>query len=229
MATARATDTAKEDDPDHLVMEIMDVQEEMDGKDIDFSCYRVMLEHIIKSLASSAREESAKKLRKLLDLHMKKLRANLNEAHSIAAGAIGAQSLPAGAYGAQSITAELAGANHAAKIGANEAHSTTAQSPATIGAKPLQDNAATAKYSLQECKIQIAKAMRGPHRAFVEYALRKYRESLGSLKKVTAASLEKEYTEQAETTLPPSFFTGQLRVEHLHILAAANVDIAENP
>ena len=138
MATARATDTAKEDDPDHLVMEIMDVQEEMDGKGIDFSCYRVMLEHIIKSLASSAREESAQKLRKLLDLHMKKLRAN--EAHSIAAGAIGAQSLPAGAYGAQSITAELAGANHAAKISANEAHSTTAQSPATIGAKPLQDN-----------------------------------------------------------------------------------------
>ena len=66
MATASATDTAKEDDPDHLVMEILEVQEEMDGKGIDFSCYRVMLEHIIKSLASSTREESAQKLRKLL-------------------------------------------------------------------------------------------------------------------------------------------------------------------
>ena len=48
MATARATNTAKVDDPDRLVMEIMEVQMEMDGKGID--CYRVMSDHIIKSL-----------------------------------------------------------------------------------------------------------------------------------------------------------------------------------
>ena len=41
-------------------MQIMKVQMEMDGKGID--CYRVMSDHIIKSLPSSTREEGEQKL-----------------------------------------------------------------------------------------------------------------------------------------------------------------------
>ena len=64
MATARATDTAKDDNPDLLLMEIMEVQMEMDGKGIDFSCYRVMCDHIIKSLSLQCRPALGKRVRK---------------------------------------------------------------------------------------------------------------------------------------------------------------------
>ena len=122
MATACATNTAKVDDPDRLVMEIMEVQMEMDRKGID--CYRVISDHIIKSLPSSTRESGRGCTKAVIAsrIAMTKLRAS--EAHSITAGAIGA-------------------------------HSTPAQSPASISALPLHETAA--RYTLQDCQAAIAK------------------------------------------------------------------------
>ena len=94
IATVCETDTATVDDPGRMAMQIMKVQMEMDGQGID--CYRVMSDHIIKSLPSSTREEGAQKLQELLELLMTKLRAN--EAHSITVGAIRAHSIATGAY-----------------------------------------------------------------------------------------------------------------------------------
>ena len=86
------------------------MQMEMDGKGID--CYRVMSDHIIKSLPSSTRESGSGCTKAVIAsrIAMTKLRAS--EAHSITAGAYGANSITAGAYGAHSITAHSVTCQH---------------------------------------------------------------------------------------------------------------------
>jgi hypothetical protein len=67
-----ATEATDLQDPDDLVCEIIELQMEMDGNGIDYTCLKIFIANIFKELPSLSPEVRVKKLRNILEMMKKK-------------------------------------------------------------------------------------------------------------------------------------------------------------